>query len=165
MEKMIGLEAKAEKNKRMIGELEAGIKNIREGATAENVRRDGLRLLELETQLNLTEQSLFNVQKEIEDLREYEGSKEYKEMVKKQEAILQEIKEKTKEFLSRYKALQGEASTILKQAKELDHLNRKTGFPFNNCNCSRTQPFMWLSLVEKTMIQRLKDSEFIKDRF
>jgi len=142
MEKMIGLEAKAEKNKRMIGELEAEIKKIREGATAENVRRDGLRLLELETQLNLTEQSLFNVQKEIEDLREYEGSKEYKETVKKQEALMQEIKEKTKAFLSRYKALQGEASTILTQVKDLDRLNHKTGYPFNNCSRSRTQPFM-----------------------
>lgn len=132
-------------------------------ATSENMTSIAQRMQEIESELKVAKMALANLDREIKEKASWLNSKEYKEMLARQDEIKAENLKKTKEVFKEVKRLNEIALSIIETNKEYDRLARKTG-TFQGVAINQKQPYGWLGLVHRNTSGLLNDSSWLKEK-
>lgn len=162
-EKLLALEQVVGKLERQVALLLVEIQAVEAGVNADNIKENSTRLLQLETQLRVTEQALNNKRKELTELEQLQNSKIYQAKKKEVERQKLEAIDRTKAFYKNLLKLQAEAESILESTKKIDRLNVEVG-NFNGWNLRMLQPFSWLNLVRKDISKRVNDTKWLTQK-
>lgn len=162
-EKLLALQNSIEKLEKKVSSLLADIETINNKVSENNIKENSEKLLQLETELKVTQQALVNRKTELAEFEQFQKSEKYQALLLELEKQKLEAIKKTKEFYKNLVKLQAEAEAVMEMAKKYDRLNIQAG-KFNGWSLRTLQPFSWLNMVMNDIRKRLNDTKWLNEK-
>ena len=142
--------------------LEVSIQELENSASSEYIEELSTSLVQLKTQLELTETALSKAQEEQTELESFQSSKQFKELVKKQENLRKQAEEQTKAIYKKLVQLNEDMKEVSELTRNHYKVSKQLGE--THCNLNMVQPFNWLKMVQGVTEKRLNDTRWFPEK-